>query len=338
MPKIIFGSQFLITVACVIVATGLIRNSTAAATKTSRASSNVVPIPAARVGYKNETYAGQFTQRSIDLNNTAASGFDWYPYRFYGTPTPSAERFVLNSDGSATLGNESLDASLASAVPTKTPLRWAGIAFGGGGYFEATLRFDPGRTIRANGKAWPSFWALPIEHVFNLPQVQWAGQPPEYVHFVELDFFEYDIWTSKPKNDYDGAIHEWYGIYKASCPGHNFCQASNGGHGINGPTNIIATPMATDFRKDHKFGFLWVPATKTSPGYAQYYFDGVATTDKVTWNLYEGQPPPPGVVPWTFGVMDSEHFALIVGTGIDQPVTVSSVRVWQSSTANNIRQ
>ena len=83
------------------------------------------------------------------------------------------------------------------------------------------------------------------------------------------------------------------------------------------------------------------PATATSQGYAHYYFDGLPTTDKVTWSFYnpENPPPPPAATaPWKFGVNDCQHVALILGTGMNQPMTIHSVDVWQASSQANIKR
>jgi hypothetical protein len=103
------------------------------------------------------------------------------------------------------------------------------------------------------------------------------------------------------------------------------------------PNRFIEAPQSTDLSQFHKFGLLWVPATDTTQGYLQYYFDGVATGDKITWDKYTDQPPPPGKAAWTFGVVDQMHFVLILGTGNGQPMTIRSVDVWQSSPAQNLQ-
>ncbi|MGY3366181.1 hypothetical protein ACVWZL_003306 [Bradyrhizobium sp. GM2.4] len=39
----------------------------------------------------------------------------------------------------------------------------------------------------------------------------------------------------------------------------------------------------------------------------------------------------------TFSILDSQHLVLILGTGVGEPMTVKSVRVWQASDAGNMR-
>ena len=48
-------------------------------------------------------------------------------------------------------------------------------------------------------------------------------------------------------------------------------------------------------------------------------------------NDYSGNP---GYVP--FSVVDCQHISLIFDTGIDAPLTIHAVNVWQSTDANNL--
>jgi hypothetical protein len=293
--------------------------------------SAVVPPQAAAVGYLTKTFSGTFSNPTVDLASTEQPGFNWYPWHFFGQDPPRPESVAINADGSIVIGAAGLVSSLASAAATRTPSHWVGVAFGGGAYFEATLKFDPEKTAKGKPTGWPAFWSMSIEHLADLDGQQWPKQPPGYVHFIEPDFFEYDVWSFRPRHYYGGAVHESYGIYRTTCAGENFCSVHN-------PRFTIEAPPETDYRSFHKFGFLWVPATRSTQGYARYYFDGAATDDIIIWDLYTNQPPPPGQAPWAFGIIDQQHLVLILGTGTEQPMTVASVSVWQSSPAKNLRQ
>ena len=83
-----------------------------------------------------------------------------------------------------------------------------------------------------------------------------------------------------------------------------------------------------------------MPAAATEKGYAQYYVDGHATTDRIAWTPYTGNesPPPSADAGWTFGVIDKQHLVLFMGTGSKQLVTLGSVQVWQASAAENLTE
>ena len=298
------------------------------------------PPQAAAAGYTVSTFASTFDRSRVDVNDTRKPGYQWYLGQFFGGAATAPSNLTFNPDGTLALdgAGTSANAGINTAAPVSSPARWVGMAFGGGAYFEATFRFDPQDTINANGAGWPSWWAMAIEHLAGLPSEQWQGQPSGYSHFIETDFFEYDVWRFSPHNEYGGAMHDWYGVYNQTCAGAGNCNVSNTGGGGTRFSNFqVQTPASTDFTKYHAFGYLWVPATASSQGLAQYYFDNHATNDAITWSQYTGsESPPPGSAPWTFGVLDPQHIALILGTGSAEPVTLQSVHVWQRSAADNL--
>jgi hypothetical protein len=177
-------------------------------------------------------------------------------------------------------------------------------------------------------KGWPAFWSAALEHLVNLQTVQWNGQPKGFEHFIEPDFFEYDI--PGGGSSYGGAIHEWYGKYNQTCRG--FCN-------VLAPYYLRVVPSNTDFRLFHRYGFLWVPATSAAPGYAEYYFDDQRVGQRTRWVQFKDQPPPVSAKSqqlWSFGIIDRQHLVLVLGTGIGEPMTVRSVNVWQASGAGNL--
>lgn len=98
-----------------------------------------------------------------------------------------------------------------------------------------------------------------------------------------------------------------------------------------------------DYNQWHDYGVLWIPATGSTNGSITYYLDGVATSSSVYWTQYVGSAtsPPPGlfsVAPWTFGVTDTLHWVLDIGTGNSQPMNVRNIQIWQANTAGNIVQ
>src|SRR5579859_51430 len=284
------------------------------------------PPDAAGAGYIKNTFSS-FKPGDIDLGETGKSGFAWYPYRFFGS-RPQSGNITINADGSVTLNGDVTgpNGELSTAAPAKNAQRFVGVAFGGGAYVEATIKFDPIAARAKNSAGWPSFWALSLEHAATGP-AQWSGKPQGYEHFVEVDFLEYDI--NEPHiglNYYGVNMHDWYGAYNKTCAGHGFCDARRGYSDVK-----TAVHPSTDFAQYHSYGFLWVPASAASEGYAEFYFDQRPVGKKIVWVKFTNQDDVPDGQPWKFGVLDNQHLALILGTGIGKPMTVASVNVWQAS-------
>ncbi len=283
--------------------------------------------PAAAAGYSTLTFDSTFAPATVDIERTYTRGFEWYVFNFFGFQAPdpvslSAGAAVIN--GSA--GNA--NAQICSAGMDGGG-NWVGTAFGGGAYFEATLKFDPALVDVKNG--WPSWWSMAVEHLAQTSDEQWVEQAAEYKHFAELDFFEYDVQGfGLGRNTWGGACWDWHGVY-GDCPDTGFC-------GVLSPpgSDIIRTnPVGTDYNTFHRYGLLWVPATDTTLGSVTWYFDDLPIGHSVTWSKFTDQPPPP-VTPWRFGVVDQQHLALVLGSGEGQPMTVSLVKVWQKSSDNNL--
>jgi hypothetical protein len=290
-----------------------------------------VPPQAGAAHYTIRTFSSGFSASDVDIAGGSKSGFKWYPWKFFGAPTDLG-RVGINRDGSVTLSGDVTgpNGQLATVSPASTSGGFVGTAFGGGGYFEATLKFDPKDTITNNFKGWPSWWSMAIEHMVNLETRQWPGQQSGYEHFIEVDFFEYDLkdYVLNGKWNYFGAaMHDWFGL------------GSAGYSKITLPHDLVVrgVPRNTDFTQYHRYGFLWVPATATRNGYSEHYFDGKKVGRTVVWRQYTNQEPPPKP-PWTFSIIDNNHLVLILGTGIGAPMTIMSVNVWQASVDNNMKQ
>jgi len=282
------------------------------------------PPPAAvAAGYRLRTFVtGPWNApQVIDWKNSGAAGFQWYLNQPFGGKPTQPGCLTVNSDGSLTLDGGVIN---AFSAPTSH-----GVGFGGGAYFEAVLRFDP-RTVAENPKTWPAWWSMSLEHFLKLPGQHWNGQPDNVMHFAEMDFFEYDTWKWAGPNTYGGATHDWGGTWERTK-----------GWQYNYPNDkfVIRLAKDVDFTRPHRYGYLWVPATPASPGYAHYYFDGQPTTDRLTWAFYDPQhspPPPAAAAPWKFGINDCQHMALVLGTGPKQPMSIDYVAVWQASAKPNL--
>jgi hypothetical protein len=306
------------------------------------ASGEQAPPQASAAGYDHNTFNSNF-RNDLDLKDSRSSEHKWYLAKWFGWRKTEPTELHSDSEGALTLtsGGDTSNYTIGSAADIKGTGsdNWIGTAFGGGGYFEAEFKFDPKLAMLPGAVGFPAWWLDPVEHTRSGPiKTQWRGQPQGYEHFVEVDILEYNQWKHSPPNVYSGAVHEWYGLYKKTCP-QSFCQVTNYDHSSKFEGYQIATPVGTDFRQYHKYGILWVPATEHTEGYLQYYFDGKPTGDRLSWTQFKDEPPPPSkTTPWAFGVLDRQHFVLILGTGNNQPMTVKSVNVWQKSERENIHQ
>src|SRR5208282_3443137 len=182
-------------------------------------------------------------------------------------------------------------------------------AFGGGAYFQATM----------SGPGPMSFWANAIE---TMAGVSDGTGPASQGNWIEADIAEFDT-----ANVYGFALHDWYG-------------AVGSGNDVN--TGAIsgspAQPAGANYSQPNTYGFLWVPATATSQGYAKFYFNGTQVGNTITWNQYNpANGPTPSLSNGSaFSVMDEQHLALILGAGSNSSNTVSNVEVWQASAAQNV--
>ena len=202
------------------------------------------------------------------------------------------------------------------ALPSGAKPAHFGVAFGGGGYFEAVFSWtDPPSPGYQNVDGWPAWWATSVEAdsfdgVAPLP----GGQ--------NLEYDSYEAMNTVDNTEYNAGIIVWP---------QNF---SNNNIGLSGSTHA---PPGTDVTKPHKVGFLWVPATSTAKGYIKNFYDDQQVGRTYTWDRYGGGWAPNTAGEPTFSIMDSQHSRLWFGTGTKNPMTVHSVSVWQASDANNMR-
>ena len=254
------------------------------------------PPDAAAVGYTQNTFSS-FVPGSIDINDTRKSGFSWYLWHYFGEARAAPEYRGEPADGSVTLNGDTTgpNGQLTTAAPAKNAQKFVGVAFGGGAYIEASLKFDPVAAHDKSKKGWPSFWSLSLEHAVT-SSAQWAGKEPNYEHFIEVDFFEYDIVDGG--NYYGATMHDWYGLYNKTCAGRAFCSVGRAYSDVK-----TAVRGDTDFTQYHTYGFLWVPASGSSMGYGQFYFDRSPVGKRVSWTKIAGQDG----VPRTSNRMQFRH-------------------------------
>ncbi len=290
------------------------------------------PNAAKEQGYETRTFHGIFTPETIDLGKTKSPGYSWYFWDLFGRKA-NISSVQINDDGSATfLGDPDKSyGQLVSAVKTGNYPHFAGTAFGGGAYIEATLKFDREAVFKAKKGPVPAFWALQMEGDILWGKGHWPGMPHRYVHNIEVDIFELvrDLQKGK-KNTYGASMHDWFGIHNETCS-KSLCQEK-----MPHREGTRVVPEGTDFSEYHRYGFLWVPATETKKGLARFYFDGEQVGPDRRWNRYNNEPPPPIGKSWAFGIIDQRHLVLILSTGLKQPMTVKEVSVWQKDASSNL--
>jgi hypothetical protein len=254
-----------------------------------------VPEPAAAVGFNTQTFGPHVT-----------IGSNWQKFDFYGV-NPSSVNVTQNADGSVTInpGGDNYGAQLSTASVGTTGRNFSGIAFGGGGYFQATMS--------STGPM--SFWANDIETMNGVSMGK--GADPQ-ASWMEADIAEFDS-----PGAYGFTLHNWYGPIGS-------------GDVVNANENG-ASPPGANYAQPNTYGMLWVPATSTTRGYAKFYFNGSQVGNTITWNQYVPGSGPPSLRNGTaFSVLDRLHLALILGAGSSTSTTVYNVEVWQASAVDDI--
>jgi hypothetical protein len=294
------------------------------------------PPQAAAVGYSTNTFSEGFSQENVDFLEERRTGKAWYFWNFWSTIVPStALELKSNGVGSLVAVNGIINGQIATAtLNDKKPSHFVGTAFGGGAYFEATMAFDPEDVVRGGPESGcPTFWTMAIEALTRHGWDHWPGQPIEFEEYIEMDFMEYGFAShGEPKNFYGTDMHHFYGIFAKTCKDNAFCGYSR----VSGARTEVSAK--TDFTRYHRYGYLWVPATDTTPGYGQSYFDDKPVGERLVWTKApdDAAPPLEGKA-WAFSLIDKQHHVLILGSGKTSPLKVKRVNVWQATDANNYK-
>jgi hypothetical protein len=291
------------------------------------------PAPAQHAGYLVRTYGPNPTL--VTSTSSAANTAGLFAWGFAGQALGGSAS--PNSDGSISIigGNAGTNAQVASATSGAAAGSFNGIAFGGGGYFEAVLKFygwqHQSENPNSQSGGWPAFWGMAVEHLARNGAAQVPRQTAGFENFIEMDFMEYNIENTQSNDTvYSGSLINWYGVWGQSCSssGPRYCNIMN-----SYASKIRQLPAAVNFSDYHAYGALWIPATDSSDGSIRWYFDGVQIGQTVTWVKLTN---PSAMPPSPFAIGDLQHLAIMLGTGSQYPMTVSSVSVWQKSTANNL--
>jgi hypothetical protein len=274
-----------------------------------------LPSILATLGYTTQT-----------LGTGLTLGTNWFPYNLLGK-TPLVGQAVQLANGAISMpGADGSNFGANICTAQKVGTSWAGVAYGGGFYAEATMAFTLAPSPPAPAFPYPTFWAHEIDYAAQIGggSIQWVGQAAGYQHYIELDQLE-TVPASSPYISRAGCI-SWQGNPAVST--NHYPQ----------PNSLTLAPV--DMTQPHRYGILVVPATSTTQGYFQNFLDGVAVSylvgspSPVQWSLYNPAAPPTGTVQ-DLAVFDQSHLPLILGTALNMPATVYAASVWQKSSAGN---
>lgn len=291
-----------------------------------------VPLPAEQAGYMQLTFSSTFPRNEVDLDAPPTTGHKWYLWRFFGK-SAKTEALEFNKDNTLILKGDITGpgGQIATAAPAGNASGFVGQAFGGGAYIEATLAFDPDDVTKMGYMGHPAFWSMALEHLAPPRDSVMPLNKDEFKHFIEVDFFEYDLRQYLHAiNVYGGATHDWYGVWRKTCP-TGFCSNTN--------SDIKRwVPEKTDFKQFHRYAVLWKTATAERNGYVQYYFDDQPVGSRVSWSQCKMNARPGTANYMPFCILDQQHLVLILGTGVGEPLTVKEVRVFQASSNGNLEK
>ena len=242
------------------------------------------------------------TAKTVDVDNTGATGYNWYVGQFFNDPqTPSSMYSV--SAGVLTIFNNPPETGMTihtTEPDSQNAIGFHGTVFSGGAgiYIEAKIALANVWAI--NNSSWPSFWTEDLKLETNLND-EMPGNPLDYEN-IEDDIMEYNPkWGNG--NAYVSAIHDFSGTFAASGPSYN--QTNN--------NLALPVPVGTNYSEWHRYGLLWVPASAANGwnGYRQAFFDGVAQA-AVCWQGNQTATFPP-VGSNIFSLKDQDQFDLIFG-------------------------
>jgi hypothetical protein len=213
--------------------------------------------------------------------------------------------------GSATIGTS---ANIIANANT-------GTTFAPGGYYEASMGWNPAHTTGNNG--FPSFWLYDING-FNSGNLN-TGYGAA-AHWGEIDIVE----GLNGPYAADMNIYDWTNVNG----GATGCGQGNMGH-CNRVNETY--PPVTNQTSQHLYGMLWVPSTKNAgTGLIQFYLDRVHIAGQDVTYTSRGTPTPacsPSDPAGCLFILESGRFVMLIdsggGGGTAYPVTLANVNVWQ---------
>lgn len=282
-------------------------------------SSCTSPIPpqASEVGFTNMTFCNHLSDtKSIDVNNTRKSGYNWY-LPLYSTDTAPNPNHIM-SDGTGVYINDE-ENSLPSASGNKDNKSYMGKVFGGGFYAEVKMKWV-GKGCADN---WPVFW---FQSANNLTH----GPAFTYFPSHEIDVFEFESCGSPQTNVYE------------------FTGDNEVGYGNS---NNLPMMGNQDYSIYHKYAVRWVTQVQgNGTGHVDFYFDDVLKgtvpyksngkpipdTCRGHESVYNGSTQCPI---GTFSGMDNEAYVMILNGvnpfDVNNKAIYKDAYVFQSPTIKN---
>jgi hypothetical protein len=283
-----------------------------------------VPPQAAAAGYTTVTFGPK-----LEL------GTNIFPFDFFGN-TPVATQVTQSAPGEPIqiLGQSgnAYNAGICTAQLSTNSAGFTGTVFGGGYYIEAELSFTTGAvSLTSPLTGFPAFWGEDIAHLTNSAASEIPDPPAPYTSYYRFAEADYMEWQGASRNTTDSTylmtLHDWNG----TAPDYAQEVSSS-----SLPTYGLLSVGTASFGATNKYGALYVPATATTKGYMQAYFNGTAVGNPVEWvdyNATETLPPTLGTT--AFSILDVRQLAILFGTGTNTPMTIWSLTVWQASAADN---
>lgn len=249
-------------------------------------------------GLTNLTFSDDFdTLDTVDVLAGGKEGYKWYTTRRWAQKDMTrADYFV--KDGIMTLQHE--DCTYAIGASTMDPVTGAGYTYNHG-YMEFRIRMPRPEKKNEGEKGKPAVWSLPPE--------KWLEIAGKNKHWVEVDWIEYygdDYYTI--------SIHEQ--------------EKFDDGTPLNWYKNSGARQAGYGDGEWHTLGFLWVEDLVIG------YYDG----EEIFNQTYgEGEIPVPinqnsgGELRFdgVFDFLDSQELVLYLAGGIDVPMEIDYMRIWQ---------
>ncbi len=250
-------------------------------------------------GLTNLTFSDDFdTLDTVDVLTSGREGYKWYTARRWAQTDMTRDDYFVK-DGVMTLQHK--DCLYAIGASTMDPVTGAGYTYNHG-YLEFRIRMPRPEKKEEGEKGKPAVWSLPTG--------KWLEIPGENKHWVEVDWIEYygdDYYTISvhEQEKVEGADQNWY---KNS-------GAKQAGYGDG---------------EWHTLGFLWVEDLIIG------YYDG----EEIFNQTYgEGEIPIPmnqnmsGELKFegVFDILDSQDLVLYLAGGIDVPMEIDYLRIWQTA-------